>query len=149
MWRLLNAVRERLHCPRMLFGCKHIPLAIALSKLGVSYAAFCATESQDPASQTGVKDLTLAHPLKARPDSKVMILIDCYANGEVDSQQNLRVCPMDNILFRSWLRGVLEARCGNAEPEALNPHEIFICFNGGKDRRRSFYRPHNNDNTKF
>ena len=108
--------------------------------------------AKDPVTQTGIKDLILAHPLtnvKARSDGKVMILIDCNAFGEADSQPNLRVCPMGNILFRSWLRGVLEARCGNAEPEALNPHEIFICFNGGKDRRRSFYRPHNNENTKF
>ena len=54
--------------------------------------------AKDPATQTGIKDLILAHPLtnvKARSDGKVMILMDCNAFGEADSQPNLRVCPMD------------------------------------------------------
>ena len=54
--------------------------------------------AKDPVTQTGIKDLILAHPLtnvKARSDGKVMILMDCNAFGEADSQPNLRVCPMD------------------------------------------------------
>ena len=99
----------------------------------------------EPTTQCGIADIIKASPLgtvQAAPESgNVLIMVDCNTYGETDSQPALRKCPMGKNVFDKLLKGVLEGRCGSAEPDKLQNGDIFMCVDAGKDRRRIFAKP--------
>ncbi len=100
--------------------------------------------SVEPSSQQGIADLVKECPLanvKATSDTgNVIVLVDCNAYGETDVQPEIRPCPMSPDIFKKWIRGVLQGRYGSAEPAALREGDIFLCIDGGRDRKRIFMK---------
>ena len=98
----------------------------------------------EPPSLTALTELLKTSALATlKPDTgrNCLILIDCNVFGEADSQPHLRMCPMSQDLFRKWLRAIRDARGATAEDDPLNYGDIFLCFNGAKDRKRIFSKP--------
>ena len=102
------------------------------------------TFAVEPQSQTAISDLISSAPLanvKATSQTgNVMILLDCNTFGETDVQPDVRACPINQEVFKKWTRGILQGRLGTADPEALGDGDIFICIDGGRDRKRVFLK---------
>ena len=91
----------------------------------------------------------MADMLKAPPlgsvrgghqSGNVLIYADMNSYGDTDHQPHLRPCPLDPKTIKKWVGAALEARCGSQEPDHLLPNDIFLCINGGKDRRAAWCR---------
>ena len=52
------------------------------------------------------------------------------------------MCPMSQDLFRKWLHSIRQARgAASVETDPLTYGDIYLCFNGTKDRNRIFCKP--------
>ena len=97
----------------------------------------------EPPSVTALQELLASAPLatiKPAPGGQCLILIDCNVFGEADSQPHLRSCPMPQELFKKWLHSIRAARGGSSDTP-LEAGDIYMCFNGTKDRKRNFTKP--------
>ena len=99
----------------------------------------------EPTSHPALVDLIKSCPLGTvnsfGDGGNTMILADCNVYGETDAQPKRRSCPIGGPVFKAWHRAVLEARTGKDEPAHLQLGDIFVCIDGGKDRKRVFTRP--------
>jgi hypothetical protein len=95
----------------------------------------------EPQTQQNLGDLIAASPLanvKATPETgNVIVLMDCNTYGERDVQPDLRQRPIAVEVMKKLLRGVLIGRFGNVEPQHLRAGDVFICIDGGRDRKRA------------
>ena len=102
---------------------------------------FCCVE---PSTQSQLGALIKASPLgvvEASPQSgNVLVLFDCNTYGLSDSKPSLRQCPIAEKGWNKSLRAVLEARCGSEAPVHLKEGDFWLMIDGGKDRKRHFFR---------
>ncbi len=100
----------------------------------------------EPDNATGMKDLIQQCPLTnmtGKAKNHVLVLIDTNIYGETDVQARARVCPIPRTFWQKTLRGTWSGRSrvggsNSDQPEHMNDYEIYMCFDGGKDRKRQF-----------
>ena len=98
----------------------------------------------EPPSVSALTELLKASalaPLMPVTRTTCLILVDCNVFGESDSQPHLRMCPMSQDIFRKWLHSIRQARGAASETGPLPYGDIYLCFNGAKDRKRIFCKP--------
>ena len=100
----------------------------------------------EPATQQQLAAIIETSPLgNVKPSvdtGNVIVLIDCNSFGESDAQPMYRVCPMNPPhTFQKFLRATLLGRCGSAEPMSLPGGTLFMCIDGGRERKRVFMKP--------
>ena len=98
----------------------------------------------EPPSVTALTELlktSVLATLKPSAGATCLILIDCNVFGSSDTQPHLRMCPMSQDIFRKWLRAIRDARGAESETDPLNYGDLYLCFNGTKDRKRIFKKP--------
>jgi hypothetical protein len=116
-------------------------LSHATKKLVVQQCAFPLEQPSLIAMKQTYESTPLALVKATNDSGNVLIVVDCNNFGETDVSPDKRVTPVGKDKIDYAIRPIIHARQGTETPEYLQAGDIYLCIDGGRDRRRQFMKP--------